>query len=427
MTANHPAPRSAFLLAAVVAACVAFSGASTLTGTVTNGTSGKPSSGDAVILIKLAAGMEEVGHTKTDALGKFAFNVPDGNSPYLVRAIHQEVTYHAPAPPGSNSVTLTVYDVAAKVEGVKAVADLMSVQAGQGKLSIDRVFAVDNGSKPARTEMNDAPFEFYIPEAAEIDEAQAQTVGGQPVIVSPVPQAVKGRYALVFPLRPGETQFHIAYHMNYSGKATVDPHLIYPIQHLVVFVPKSMTFSPSQAGVYESREAPKQPDTMVAIVADPKPGQKLSFEISGEGSMPNQDQSSSSAGSGGAGDTRPGGGLGVPNDAPDPLDKYRWYILGEFGIALVGGALYIVQRSRSVRVTSSATPASARQAANLAAPAVLAPVATSSYAGMFFQGLKEEMFQLELDHKQSKISDEEYAKTKSALDQTLSRALKRSQ
>src|SRR5258708_23049193 len=213
--------------------------------------------------------MEEVGHAKADSQGKFSFNVPDASSPYLVRAIHQDVTYHAPAPPGSSSVELTVYDVAPKVEGVKPVADLMSVQAGQGKLSIDRGFAVDNNSKPARTEMNDAPFEFFIPEAAEIDEAQAQTAGGQPVIVSPVPQAVKGRYAFVFPLRPGETQFHIAYHMSYSGKATVDPHLIYPIQHLVVFVPKSITFSPAQAGVYENREAPKQPDTMVAIASDP--------------------------------------------------------------------------------------------------------------------------------------------------------------
>ena len=44
---------------------------------------------------------------------------------------------------------------------------------------------------------------------------------------------------------------------------------------------------------------------------------------------------------------------------------------------------------------------------------------------MLMQGLKEELFQLELEHKQGKISDEEYAKTKAALDQTLARAIKR--
>jgi hypothetical protein len=44
---------------------------------------------------------------------------------------------------------------------------------------------------------------------------------------------------------------------------------------------------------------------------------------------------------------------------------------------------------------------------------------------MLLEALKEEMFQLELDHKQGRISKEEYDKAKSALDQTLERALKR--
>jgi len=40
-------------------------------------------------------------------------------------------------------------------------------------------------------------------------------------------------------------------------------------------------------------------------------------------------------------------------------------------------------------------------------------------------GLKEELFDLEMEHKQGKISDVDYLKTKAALDQTLERALKR--
>jgi hypothetical protein len=39
--------------------------------------------------------------------------------------------------------------------------------------------------------------------------------------------------------------------------------------------------------------------------------------------------------------------------------------------------------------------------------------------------LKEEMFQLEMDHKQGRIPQEEYAKAKAALDLTLERALKK--
>ena len=85
---------SVFFIAAVNSASAA-----TLTGTVTNGTTNKPAAGDEVILIKLASGMEEAGHTKADAQGKFSFNLDETNRPHLIRAIHQGVTYHQMAPP----------------------------------------------------------------------------------------------------------------------------------------------------------------------------------------------------------------------------------------------------------------------------------------------------------------------------------------
>jgi hypothetical protein len=44
---------------------------------------------------------------------------------------------------------------------------------------------------------------------------------------------------------------------------------------------------------------------------------------------------------------------------------------------------------------------------------------------MLLDALKEELFQLEMEHKQGSISQEEYNKAKAALDQTLERALKR--
>ena len=143
---------------------------------------------------------------------------------------------------------MTVYDVAPQLDGVHVVADLMYVQAGQGKLGITRVFAVDNSSQPPRTEMNDAPFEFYAPEGAEIDEAQAQTSGGQSLNVSPTPQAQKGRYAFESPLRPGQTQFQVTYHVSYPGKATIDPHLIYPLEHFVVIIRSRSLSLPRRLG-----------------------------------------------------------------------------------------------------------------------------------------------------------------------------------
>jgi len=60
-------------------------------------------------------------------------------------------------------------------------------------------------------------------------------------------------------------------------------------------------------------------------------------------------------------------------------------------------------------------------------PAEVAAVAASRSrpTSMLMEGIKEELFQLEVERKQGQISQAEYEKAKAALDQTLERALKR--
>ena len=105
-------PRIVVAVFAVLLSAVA--SAQTLSGTLKNGTTGKPAAGDDVILIKLGQGMEEAARTKSDASGHFSFNLPD-NGPHLIRAVHEGVTYHSMAPPGSSSVEVQVFDVAKKL------------------------------------------------------------------------------------------------------------------------------------------------------------------------------------------------------------------------------------------------------------------------------------------------------------------------
>jgi hypothetical protein len=406
-TKNNFIRQIGYTLAVLLIATI--SEAATLTGTVTNGTTRKPSAGDEVILIKLAAGMEEAAHAKTDSQGKFTLSFNDENAPHLVRVIHQGVTYHQPAPPGTKSVNVQVYDASKKVAGVNVVADLMYLQAGKGDLAIMRLFAVDNTSKPPRTEMSDNTFEFYAPENAEIDDAQAQTAGGQWVNTAPVPQKEKGGYAFVFPIRPGQTQFRVTYHLAYAGKATVNPREVYPLQHFVAIMPRGLGFTPNQSGIYQDKQPPDLPDAIAEVASNPQAGQNLAFEISGEAMLQDQDQNQN-ASNGQSGTTStpannlPGGGLGKPGEDPDPLDQYRWWLLGGFGIVLAGGAVYTTSRHK------------------IPSPAVVAAGVTSS---TLLDGLKEELFQLEVEHQQGHISDPEYAKAKSALDQTLARAIKR--
>jgi hypothetical protein len=87
-----------------------------ITGTVNNGTTHKPAARDDVVLIRLGQGMEEAARTRTDANGHFSFHLPDSR-PYLIRAIHQGVTYHRMAPPGTTSIELQVFDASRKGSG----------------------------------------------------------------------------------------------------------------------------------------------------------------------------------------------------------------------------------------------------------------------------------------------------------------------
>ena len=117
---------------------------------------------------------------------------------------------------------------------------LMRLQADQGQLQIVRLFAIDNQSKPPRTQQSEQNFEFFLPDGATIDNGQAKAPNGQPINNDPIPQKTKNQYAFNFPLRPGETQFQIAYHLPYTGEASLDPKLVYPAEHFVVEMPKAM-------------------------------------------------------------------------------------------------------------------------------------------------------------------------------------------
>jgi hypothetical protein len=402
--------------------------AQNLTGTVTNATTNKPADGDDVVLLSLAQGMQEAGRTTTNAKGHFTLKLDDASGPHLVRAIHQGVTYHRMAPPGTTSVELQVYDVSKKVAGLSVTADVMRFQAQGSELQGIRLFAVNNKSNPPRTQMNDQNFEFYLPDGADVDQAMAMTAGGQPISTSPVPQKEKNRYAFIFPLRPGETQFQVAFHMPYSGKASINPREIYGSQHFVVMLPKSMQFTAGQGAAFQSMQDPRQTDAVVEVASNTTVGQPLDFTIAGTGAL--TDSSGERQGGGGgegqsggatvAGrDSRPGGGLGPPIDAPDPLEKYRWYILGGFGIVLAAAAVYVVGRSPVAASDVGASDIELPQSARSQKPK------PGDRSALLLDALKEEIFQLELEHKQGRISQQEYDKAKAALDQTLERAVKR--
>jgi hypothetical protein len=346
------------------------------------------------------------------------------------------------APPGTTSVEVEVYDVAKKVEGLDVVADIMRIEAQQGKLVVVREFGVQNNSKPPRTQMNERNLEFYIPEGAQIipDSATAVTENGNPLKSAPVPESdKKDRYSFIFPLRPGLTRFEVAFQMPYTGSANIDPKSVYPLEHFVVMIPKAMQFTAAaSAADFKPINYPNQPDAIVQVASNTKPAENLAFRVAGEGTLETpQEGGQSASGTPGGGDAnRPGGGLGPPIDAPDPLQKYRWWILGGFAVVLVIGGIFVASRqqaaARALALQKAASPARAgalqEEDDDYDAAEILArseSLATGRPASRLLDALKEELFQLEVERRQGQISQAEYESAKSALDQTLDRALKR--
>src|ERR1700744_435820 len=137
-----------------------------ITGVVTNKTTNKPAGGDDVVLIRLAQGMQEASRTKTDAKGRFTLEIPNGdNQLHLVRVTHDKANYFRPAPPGTQSVEVEVFNAAAKVAGVSTEANVMRMQTDESGKSLQVLFFFfkKNKQTPPLTQFRDKPFEFYLP------------------------------------------------------------------------------------------------------------------------------------------------------------------------------------------------------------------------------------------------------------------------
>lgn len=411
--------------------------AATFTGTVTDKTTNKPSAGDAVQLVDVQAGMADVASATTDAAGHYSLNGP-GMGPYLIRVNHQGATYFIAAPQGGAPGDVTVYDVAAKVDGVAIDADMLLIEAGGGTLRVHERYLIRNTSLPPRAQFSSNTFEVAIPPDAELDGAAATRPGGLGTNTHLTPLAEKGHYTFNVPIQPDqgekETLFEIQYHLPYSGKYTFSPHLQMAADNLVAYVAKGIDFSNAQGAEFHPTQEDPRVQTFVAKGVHP--GQSIRFTVAGEGQMAGGDSGNPMGQQGGIGDSgsagvmgRPGGGLGAPINSPDPLTKYKWWILAALTLALVAGA-GILLRGRTEAIASSVAairnqdlniPEVVKSAARLPRPAS-STAPPSSNAGLL-NLIKEEMFAIESEKLSGALPLEEYATIKVGLEALLRRVL----
>jgi hypothetical protein len=247
-----------------------------------------------------------------------------------------------------------------------------------------------------------------------------------PVQASPMPLGEPNHFTFLFPIRPGETRFQISYRLPYDGSFKFAPRMMMPTDTVAIMMPKSMTFKAGPSTGYSPVTEETTAQTYVARSV--QPSQPLDFTVSGTGQMPRdegaptggaaagggaaQGDASAQASGAAAADTRPGGGLGVPLDPTgndDPWAKYKWWILGGLGLVMAVGAGIMLKNGPAP--VAVAVPAGAGAAAT-GPDSLLATI-------------RDELFALETDKLQGKLTESEYVEHKAALEVVLRRALGR--
>lgn len=398
--------------------------AAQITGTVTNGTTSKPAAGDEVVLLSLSGGMDEVARTKTDAQGRFSFDVPDGGEK-LVRVEHQGVNYFKAAPQNTLIVDVTVYEAAKYVENLIGEGRVFRFQTvARDQLEVQEMFILHNESSPPRTKQG---YEFDVPAGAQIEEGVAEGPGGMPTNVPPAAIAgKKNRYNFPFPIRPGRNRFQVTYKVPYAGtrEFKVMPDL--PLAELGIMIPKSMQFN-FTAGNF----APAQDESgMTVFVAKSlAPNKEVKFSVAGEGAMPAEGQAEGPQTTGQQ-PSAPGGGLGAPIEAPDPLSGSRLYIIAMFVVILAAGGywLYRMQTpgTHAFQVPGAPPQRTPHKGGDIphAASSWRSVNGSANGAGVL-EAIKEELFQLESDRLQGKVTQQEYETSKAGLETLMRRHLKK--
>jgi hypothetical protein len=392
--------------------------AAEIKGTVTNATTKKPSAGDEVVVMSLAGGMEEVGHGNTDAQGRFTVSVPEGNAPHLVRVVHQGVNYHASAPPGTTSVDVTVYDSANKVENMIGEGRVLRVlNAGAQGIEISEMYILRNESQPPRTRMGEQTLEVPVPEGAQVEEGMAAGPSGMPTNTTVKPSGKKNVYAFNYPIRPGRTQLQITYKLPYKGARDFTFATDMPLAEFGIMLPKGMRFTSTDETF---RPAAEEGGMNVFVAKSLPAGKQMKVSIAGEGAAPSGGQEASAASNPPQG---PGGGLGAPSGAPDPLSSARWYIIAAMALGLVGGAVWLLRRSWATRAQPPTGGDSPGESA-IATPSRTTRAGRSPGSNVL-DAIKDELFQLETDRLEGKVSQQDYEAAKRGLDALLRRQMKK--
>jgi hypothetical protein len=415
--------------------------AGTLSGTVINRTTGKPTANVDLTLLSPMQGMRDLGSAKSDAQGRFTVsNDAIGMGPVLVRATYHDVSFNTFAPPGRPEVQVDIYDISKEPKTISVSSHIIIFQPQGDKLVGAEEYEVQNTSQPPaayfRTEGN---FDFAIPENGTMGQVMTTSGAmGMPVNQASIDKG-KGKYAIAYPFRPGQTNVRFSYQIPYSGDAaTLKLPTTYAGAKMLVVAPPGVTVKG------EGLNPAGQEQGMMVYTHDPLPAKGiLAVSLSGQGSQADaggqeQGQGQATAGVAQEGNSRTGPEVIA---TPGRLDDFKWYLFIGLAALFAMGAILLTRKQVVVAsgpeledAPAVAKPGKQKKSSGAAAGGVAGASAgksapeNSHAAGVAaveeqvsasLESLKDQIFRLELRRQAGTISEEEYAREKAQVEKLL--------
>jgi hypothetical protein len=390
--------------------------AGTVHGSVINRTTGKPVPDTGVDLLSPTAGMALLASVKSDAQGQFtATNDAIGMGPVLIRTTYQGVSFNAFLPPGRPEVNVEVFDVTNDPKTILPASHVIIFQPRDGKLIGAEEYNVKNSSQPPvaffRAEGN---FEFTIPDKAALQNVTATSSLGMDVRQASIDKG-KGLYAIAYAFRPGETNIRLSYELPYPGNsASLKLPAVYAGMRMLLVAPPGVTLTG------DGITAAGQEQGMNVFLHEALAAKgALNVSVSGVGSPQAAEAAEAPGQQAQEGNSR---AQGQQVDlAPPRIDDLKWpLLLGLVALFALGAVL--LSRKQVVMAPAAdsedAPPAQSKKGAKASRQqAGVEAVKESVNANL--DSLKEEVFRLELRKQAGTISEEDYAREKSRVDNLL--------
>jgi hypothetical protein len=409
--------------------------AAPVTGTVRNGTSGRPASGVDVVLIQLQGEMQPVASTKTDSQGNYTLDSPSAGRegmPMLVRAIYRGVNFHQPLPPGQTTADVIVYEPSSDPKTVKVGTRVVMFQPNGANLLVVEEYGLQNDSQPpVAFYSSNGNFDFELPQGAQDPQVSSWGPSRMPVNQGTINRG-GGKYAIAYAFQPGENGVRVTYQVPYeSNRATLRLVSAQGAERVGLIAPASVQVA--SAGF--TPQGQEQGFNFYSRDSIPA-GAPFEVSVSGTAPPPSADP----------GPTNAGGGSAAIQVLPNRLDSLKWMLLGGF-VVLFGLGVFSIWRRPVTAVAGAATVdvppaeparsrAARRKAAAVAQPAEVAqaspPVSVSAAhtaaatvsavereVEQSLDGLKDKLFRLELRRQAGTVTEEEYLRERTQAERIL--------